>query len=91
MDPLTLTRELVAIDSINPSLVPGAAGEGAVADWLAVYLRRAGFDVEVQEVAPGRPNVIAVADGRNRGRRACCADTPTLWASTACARPSCLK
>jgi acetylornithine deacetylase/succinyl-diaminopimelate desuccinylase-like protein len=79
MDPLTLTRELVAIDSINPSLVPGAAGEGAVADWLAGYLRRAGFDVELQDVAPGRPNVVAVADGSTPGpTRLLCGHTDTV-------------
>ena len=79
MDPLALTRELVAIDSVNPSLVPGAAGEGAIAEWLAAYLRRAGFDVEVQEVAPGRPNVVAVADGASPGpTRLLCGHTDTV-------------
>ena len=82
MDPLALTTELVAIDSVNPSLVPGAAGEAAMADWLATYLRRAGFDVEVQEVAPGRPNVIAVADGAAPGPTRMLAVTPTRSAST---------
>ena len=79
MDPLSLTRELVAIDSVNPSLVAGAAGESAIADWLAVYLRRAGFDVEVQEAAPGRPNVVAVADGASAGpTRMLCGHTDTV-------------
>ena len=79
MDPLALTQELVAIDSVNPSLVPGAAGEGAIAEWLAAYLRRAGFDVEVQEVAPGRPNVVAVADGASPGpTRLLCGHTDTV-------------
>lgn len=79
MDPLSLTRELVAIDSVNPSLVAGAAGEAAIADWLAAYLRRAGFDVEVQDAAPGRPNVIAVADGASAGpTRMLCGHTDTV-------------
>jgi acetylornithine deacetylase/succinyl-diaminopimelate desuccinylase family protein len=65
---LRLLRDLVAIDSVNPSLVPGAAGEGAIADALAAHLRRIGLDVELQDAAPGRPNVIGVLEGRRKGR-----------------------
>src|SRR5262245_52316838 len=69
MDPvLKLLRDLVAIDSVNPCLVPGAAGEAAIADAIASHLRRVGLDVEVQEAAPGRPNVIGVLEGRRKGR-----------------------
>jgi acetylornithine deacetylase len=69
MDPtITLLRELVAIDSVNPSLVPGAAGEGAIAQAIAAHLRRIGLDVEIEEVAPGRPNVIGVLEGGAPGR-----------------------
>jgi len=69
MDPaIRLLRELVAIDSVNPSLVPGAAGEGAIAQAIAAELRRIGMDVELQDAAPGRPNVVGVLEGRARGR-----------------------
>ncbi len=69
MDPaITLLRELVAIDSVNPSLVPGAAGEAQIAQTIAAHLRRIGLDVEVQEVVAGRPNVIGVLEGRGKGR-----------------------
>jgi hypothetical protein len=30
-----LTRQLVAFDSVNPGLVPGAAGEGPIAQFVA--------------------------------------------------------
>ena len=63
-----LLKELVAIDSVNPSLVPGARGEAAVAEAIAGHLRTIGLDVELQEAAPGRPNVIGVLEGRSRGR-----------------------
>ena len=53
---------------MNPSLVPGAAGEAAIAQAIAAHLRRIGLDVEMQEVAPGRPNVIGVLEGRGQGR-----------------------
>lgn len=65
---IRLLRDLVAIDSVNPSLVPGAAGEAAIAAAIAERLRRIGLDVEIQEVAAGRPNVIGVLEGRARGR-----------------------
>lgn len=58
-DAVALTRDLVRIDSRNPSLVPGAPGEAAVARALAEILREWGFRVEMQDAAPGRPNVIA--------------------------------
>jgi acetylornithine deacetylase len=59
LDAVALTEALVRIDSRNPDLVPGAPGESAVATALAEILSGWGFAVSVQEVAPGRPNVIA--------------------------------
>lgn len=69
MRPLAeLTKQLVAIDSVNPELIAGAAGEGEVARFVAEWLERAGLEVEVEEVAPGRPNVVAIARGSGGGR-----------------------
>jgi acetylornithine deacetylase len=65
---IRLLRELVAIDSVNPSLVPGAAGEARIADAVAAHMRALGLDVAEQEVAPGRPNVIGVLGGDEPGR-----------------------
>jgi acetylornithine deacetylase len=59
-----LLRELIAIDSVNPSLVPGGAGEAAIATFLADTLRAMGIDAVLQQAAPGRPNVIGVIEGR---------------------------
>src|SRR5687768_6512514 len=64
---LSLLRELVSIDSVNPSLVPGARGEGAVAAVVARHLRELGLQVHVEEVENGRPNVIGVLDGLQPG------------------------
>ena len=58
-DGVGLTRELVRVDSRNPSLVPGGAGEEKVARTLADILSAWGFSVDVDDAAPGRPNVIA--------------------------------
>jgi acetylornithine deacetylase len=63
-----LLRGLVEIDSVNPDLIPGAAGEGEVARYVAGWSERAGLDVELEEAAPGRPNVMATARGSGGGR-----------------------
>lgn len=64
-----LLRRLVATDSMNPSLVSGASGEGAVARLLADACEAAGLDVRIDEVAPARVNVVARLTGRRKGRR----------------------
>jgi acetylornithine deacetylase len=65
---ITLLRDLVAIDSVNPTLVPGARGEGDIARRLAGELRACGLAVDITDVAPGRPNVVGVLEGRRSGR-----------------------
>ena len=55
-----LLRDLVAIDSVNSTLVPGARGEAAASEFLLEFLRGQGIDAEVYEAAPGRPNVVAL-------------------------------
>lgn len=71
-DPATsladLAARLVAIDSTNPDLVPGGAGEGEIAQFVAGWLERAGLDVRVEDAAPGRPNVVGIARGSGGGR-----------------------
>ena len=64
-DAVALLRQLVRIDSRNPSLVSGAPGEGAIGRYLAAVLSAWGFRVELQEAAPGRSNVVAcIGPGR---------------------------
>ena len=55
---VALTRDLVRIPSV---VRPGdpTATEAAVAAHVESWLRAEGFTVEVHEVAPGRPNVLA--------------------------------
>jgi acetylornithine deacetylase/succinyl-diaminopimelate desuccinylase-like protein len=62
-----LAAELVRIDSVNPDLVPGGAGEEELARFVAQWLAEAGLEVEVDEVAPGRPNVVGRARGSGGG------------------------
>jgi acetylornithine deacetylase len=68
-DAIALTRELVRVDSRNPTLVAGAPGEARAARVLADVLSAWGFRVEVQEAAPGRPNVIARIGNASAGGR----------------------
>ena len=64
---ISLLRELVSIDSVNPSLVPGARGEGAIAAAVTRRMRELGLQVHVEEVEAGRPNVIGVLEGASTG------------------------
>ncbi len=64
-DTLRLLRDLVRIDSVNPSLVEGAAGEAEISAYVAGELRDAGLEVETREATPGRVSVV----GRLRGSR----------------------
>ncbi len=68
MDALELTSRLVAIESINPSLVPGGAGEAEIARFVARWARAAGLSADVLESTPGRPSVIVRAAGSGGGR-----------------------
>jgi acetylornithine deacetylase len=63
-----LTARLVAIDSVNPSLVAGGAGEAAIAASIAVWARDAGLQAELLEGTPGRPSVLVRAAGSGGGR-----------------------
>jgi acetylornithine deacetylase len=63
-----LVAQLVAIDSVNPDLVPGGAGEAEIAAFVSGWLAQAGLESEVREVAAGRANVVARVPGTGGGR-----------------------
>jgi acetylornithine deacetylase/succinyl-diaminopimelate desuccinylase family protein len=65
---IELLRQLVAIDSINPDLVPGSAGEEKIARFISDWFARAGLEVVWDELVPGRPNIIGIARGTGGGR-----------------------
>jgi succinyl-diaminopimelate desuccinylase len=56
---VALTRDLVRIPSVVRPGDPSAT-EAAVATHVEQWMRREGFEVEVQDVAPGRPNVLGL-------------------------------
>ena len=66
-DTIQMLRDMVAIDSVNPSLASEHAGEGNIAQAAASELDKMGLDVEFQDAAPGRPNIIGVLDSGKAG------------------------
>jgi acetylornithine deacetylase len=69
MDVASLTSALVAIDSVNPALVDGGAGEREIAAYVASWARDAGLDAHV---LPGpRPSVIVRSGGSGRSLLVC--------------------
>lgn len=60
--------ELVRIDSRNPTLVPGAPGEGPIAARVSGMLEALGMQVEIVEPEPGRPSVVGRRRGAGGGR-----------------------
>jgi acetylornithine deacetylase len=69
--PVELASRLVAIDSVNPDLVAGGAGESAIADFCAGWLAERGFEVARLEDRPGRPSILGRRQVRAAARRSC--------------------
>ena len=64
---IDLTRALIRISSV---VRPGDADatEAGVARHVEAWLTKQGFDLEIQDVAPGRPNVIAWLGEKGGGK-----------------------
>lgn len=58
---------LVRINSINPSLVSGGAGEAEISVFTAGTMREIGMEVSIHEPEPGRPSVVGVLPGNESG------------------------
>lgn len=66
--PVELLRQLVAINSVNPDLVPGGAGEAEIGAFCAAWLSARGFEVHRIETRPGRPSIVGIARGTGGGK-----------------------
>ncbi len=64
----TLLEQLVAIDSVNPTLVPGGAGEAEIGRFVAGWLEQNGIETVYEELAPSRANVVGRVRGSGGGR-----------------------
>lgn len=85
---IELLDALARIDSVTPWLIPGGAGEGEVARYIQRWLTAAGLEVTLEDVEPGRPNVLAWLRGTEPGPTLCLsAHTDTvgyaIWADRA--------
>ncbi|MEK7786487.1 MAG: ArgE/DapE family deacylase [Chloroflexota bacterium] len=65
---LTTLAALIRTNSINPSLVPGGAGEAAIARVVADSFQRIGLEVAIYEAMPGRPSVVGTLKGKGGGK-----------------------
>src|SRR3989440_4992141 len=63
-----LIFELVAIESVNPDLIPLGSGETKICRFVALWLAAAGVEGEIVEPVPGRPSVVGVLRGSGGGR-----------------------
>lgn len=68
LDPIELTAKLVSINSMNPSLIPGAAGEREIADYCMAWFTHHGLEAHRLEATPGRPSVVGVRKGSGGGK-----------------------
>lgn len=71
MNVVELLQQLIRIPSVNPDDAPGTdkTHEQDIAEWLKPFLESHGFEVTLEEVLPGRPNLIARSPGpRDRKR-----------------------
>jgi len=66
-----LLSSLVRIDSVTPWLIPDGAGEAAIARYMADWLDPLGIEVALEEVEPGRPNLVARLAGSGGGPSLC--------------------
>jgi acetylornithine deacetylase len=63
----TLVR-LIQINSVNPTLAPGAPGEREIASFIASSLQASGLEIEIREPEPCRTSVLARLCGTGGGR-----------------------
>ena len=68
---IELLDALVRIDSVTPWLIPGGAGEAEIAADLAERLVRLGLEATIEEIEPGRSNVIGRLRGAGTGPTIC--------------------
>jgi acetylornithine deacetylase/succinyl-diaminopimelate desuccinylase family protein len=66
---ISILQDLIALPSVNPDGEPGttATGEADCAAWVADFLTQLGAEVVLEEVLPGRPNVIGRFPAKRSG------------------------
>jgi acetylornithine deacetylase len=68
MNPISLTQNLIRIESTNPTLVRGGTGETAIAQFVQHWLEQHGFVTHWLESTSNRSSVVGVYKGIGGGR-----------------------
>ena len=63
-----ILADLVSINTVNPSLAPGGAGEEMAARYVRDFLQSAGCEARLDEIAPGRASAVGILRGQGGGR-----------------------
>ncbi len=63
-----LLAQLISIDSSNPDLVVGAAGEAAIGDFIEQWFTTNEFEVHRLEKHSGRPSIVGISRGTGSGK-----------------------
>ena len=66
---IKLLGELTKINSVNPAFEPESPGEKEIAEYIINYLNSLGLETRLQEVTPGRNNVLALLKGSGEGKK----------------------
>jgi len=80
IDPVELLQRLVRTPSVNPTFSGDVSvkGEGELARLIAGELEGWGFKVELPDVFPGRPNLVAFREGSTAEAIGLCAHLDTM-------------
>jgi acetylornithine deacetylase/succinyl-diaminopimelate desuccinylase-like protein len=63
----TLLADLVRVESVTPWLIPSGSGERAVAEAIAAWVADLPVETAIEEVEPGRVNLIVTLKGSGGG------------------------
>lgn len=63
---LKLLKDLISINSVNPSLSKNGQGEYEISRYIGNYLKNIGLDVEYQDLDKNRSNVIGILKGHGK-------------------------
>jgi acetylornithine deacetylase len=67
----SLLADLVRIESVTPWLIPTGSGEREVASFIASWLADLPVEVSLEEIEPGRVNLLATLRGSGGGKTVC--------------------
>ena len=68
---ISLLDQLVRIESVTPWLIKTGSGEKEIAEFMGAWLTKEGLEVTLEEVSPGRPNMLARLKGAGTGPTLC--------------------